>query len=256
MRRLLPDPCELALEDLYAGLTLPTRDEFGGDASRPWLALDMVATVDGAATIEGRTSRLGGAADHIAFRRLRDACDALLVGAGTVRLENYGPPTGDADRRAGRQARGLAPTPRLVIVTASLDLDPAHRAFADPHHRPIVVVPAAAPADRAERMAAVAEVVCIGEQTVDLPALLDHLGTAGFRRILCEGGPTLNRTLLADDLVDELFLTVSPTLTGGPAPRIIRGDGEQPPRDLTLVSLHEHDGELVLRYRRSNVQEM
>lgn len=244
MRRILPDQQELDLEGLYAGLTLP-----GGEA-RPWVALGMVATLDGAAAVEGETADLGGEADGIAFRRLRGAADAILVGAGTVRDENYGPPSGTAERRADRRARGLAERPRLVIVTGSLNLPTDHRVFSDPDQRPVVVTHGRAPRDAAEHLGEVADVLRIGDDTIDLAAALVELGGLGLRRILCEGGPSLNGALLAEDLVDEVFLTISPIAAGGEASRIIRSGASEVAHRFVVSSLYEHDDELLVRYRR------
>lgn len=244
MRQMLPQHQDLSLDGLYEGLTLPV-----GDA-RPWVALGMVATLDGAAAVDGATSQLGGEADGIAFRRLRDAADAILVGAGTVRDEDYGPPSGTAERRSDRQARGLSDRPRLAIVTGSLNLGTDHRVFSDPQQRPVVVTHGRAPQDAADALTEVADVLRFGDDAIDLTAALDELGELGLRRILCEGGPSLNGALLAEDLVDEVFVTISPVAAGGEATRIIRSDAPEVAHRFVVSSLYEHDGELVVRYRR------
>jgi riboflavin-specific deaminase-like protein len=244
VRRLIPTVAEEPLEDVYAELTLPTVP------GRPWVALGMVASIDGAATLGGETAGLGGAGDHHAFRALRGACDAILVGAGTVRTEDYGPAVGTPARQRSRQTRGLAPSPRLVIVSGSLDLDPRARAFSDPDRPPLVVTHEAAPADRIATLGAVAEVVRCGVDDVDLTRTLGELNARGLRRILCEGGPTLNGALLRLDAVDEVFLTIDPSLLGGRAPRIIEDGGPGPRRAMRILELREHEGELLVRYRR------
>lgn len=251
LRRLLPDVASAPLDHLYAALTLPDGRARRAGVDRPWIALGMVSTVDGAATVDGHTAELGGEADRRAFSRLRAACDAVLVGAGTVRVENYGPPRGSEDRRADRRARGLEALPRMVVVSGALGLEPDHRIFEDPARRPIVVTHRDAPAERVERLSTVADVWQLGDHAVDLPAMVRELGRAGLWRILCEGGPTLNATLLADDLVDEVFLTIAPLLVGGNAPRIARGIEPTRSHPMRLVELAEHDDELLLRYRRA-----
>lgn len=244
MQQIFPDHRAMELADLHAGLTLEAGEE------RAWLAIDMVASLDGAATVEGRTERLGGEADAVAFRQLRAAADAILIGAGTVRAEGYGPGGGSAQRRADREARGLAPRPRMVIVTRRLDLEPDHRIFSDPSHPPLVVTHGQASEDRERALDDVAEVVRIGADEVDLPAVLRWLAERGLRRVLCEGGPRLNAALLDADLIDEVFLTVTPSAFAGGAPRITNGPREILDRGFTLRSVHEHDHELLLRYRR------
>lgn len=243
MQQLFPHHRTMPLEELYRGLTLPAGEH------QPWLAIGMVSTLDGGAAVGGDTWNLGGAADDMAFRRLRGAADAILVGAGTVRAEGYGPPVGPPERRADRVARGLAGRPRLIIVSGTLALEPEHRVFSDVHYRPLLVTHDAAPA--ATALAEVADVVRIGRGSVDLPGLLAHLFDEGVRRVLCEGGPRLNGALLDADLVDEVFMTISPLAVGGEVSRIIRSDGSEVQRPFSLVSLFEQDGELVARYRRA-----
>jgi riboflavin-specific deaminase-like protein len=245
VRRLVPDLAEQELEEVYADLVLLTVP------GRAAIALGMVSSVDGGAAVDGLTADLGGPADHLAFRALRGACDAVLVGAGTVRAEGYGPVRGTPERRQRRQAKGLAPAPRLVIVSGSLDLDPDARVFADPPVRPLVVTHMAAPPERVEQLARVAEVLQLGEDEVDLSQLTVALHERGLGRVLCEGGPTLNGALLRRDLVDEVFLTLAPVLVGGDAPRIVVGDEPHDPRRFRLLELRHHDDELLLRYGRS-----
>jgi riboflavin-specific deaminase-like protein len=245
MRQLIPTEMHLALDATYRGLTLAARP------GRPWVAIGMVSSVDGGAAVDGATESLGGAADRVAFRRLRDAADAILVGAGTVRDEHYGPPIATEGRRRDRVARGLSEVPRLVIVSGRLALDAGHRVFSRPDLRPLVATSGSTPESDVRRLQSVADVIRVGERGVDVAELVASLPSFGLGRILCEGGPTLNAALLEADLVDEVFLTLTPSLLGGVAPRIVGDRGRHPPRDLELVEAHEHDGELLLRYRRT-----
>ncbi len=244
MRRLLPTPRDERLEDLYLELAFPEPP-----VDRPYLYLDMVASVDGAATAGGRTAKLGGEADGLAFSRLREWCDVILVGASTVRIEDYGPPRPGADARARRAARRLPEVPRIVIVTASRSLNPGSRLFSDPSRRPLVLTTEEGSPERLAGLSEVADILRIGAGRVDLTRALSYLHDAGVRRILCEGGPTLAASLMSARLVDEIFLTVSPQLIGGDAMRIVDGVVPGAPLPLTLVELREHAGELLLRYR-------
>lgn len=248
MRRLLPEPADLPLEEVYADLQL---GDARGGPGRPTVTLGMVASVDGAVTWDGTSGRLGGDGDRQAFRRSRDAADAILVGAGTVRAEGYGPPRAPRQRAAARIARGAAPGPQLVVVTARADLDPAARLFTAPRDEgvpaPVVVTCRAAPRERVAALGEVAEVVEVGDGAVDLARVLDWCAGRGFERILCEGGPRLNGALLDAGLVDEVLVTVAPVLLGGDADRIVASP-QQTPADLVLAEVHEHDGELLLRY--------
>ncbi|MFP5309415.1 MAG: dihydrofolate reductase family protein [Actinomycetes bacterium] len=249
MRRLLPDPDpgEHPVGEAYAGLVLPA--PAAGRATH--VALGMVSSVDGAASIDGTSGALGGEADGVAFRALRAACDAIVVGAGTVRAEDYGPPTGDEARRRRRAAAGLAPVPRLVVVSGSLSLDPSARILSDPDHPPLLVGTTAARHRDPDRVAALeqrAEVVLLDADRVDPAALLEVCAERGLVRLMVEGGPGLNAQLLAAGVVDELFLTLAPRLAGASEHRIVDGSLPDAPVELTLTSLLEHEGELLLRY--------
>ncbi|GHJ49543.1 hypothetical protein Cs7R123_68850 [Catellatospora sp. TT07R-123] len=217
-----------------------------GRADRPWLRANFVTSVDGAVAVAGLSAGLSGAQDRRLLKLLRMLCDGLLVGANTLRAEQYRPLTLDADRRGWREARGLVPYPRLVVVSGSLDLDPDLPALAGAPVRPLVLTGPDAPAARQERLAEVAEVVA----APDLRAGLALLRGQGLGQLLCEGGPTLLGALTAADLVDELCLTVSPLLAGAGASRITAGS-PHPPRPLTQVHAHtDPEGFLYLRYTR------
>ena len=244
MQQLHPTPHPAELTALYAGLTLPTPQDDGC-----WVAVCMVSSLDGAATVDGRSGGLGGEADRLALSRLRDATDAVLVGAATVRDEGYGPLTGNERRRADRRARGLADVPRLAIVTRSGDLDPEAAVFGDEAQRPLVLTSAGGAELARPRLGDRADVVALGEEEVQPRAALVHLASLGLLRVVCEGGPRLAAQVLAQDLVDEVFLTLAPVAVAGAAPRIAELPGTEVTRRMQLVSLWEHDGELFLRYR-------
>lgn len=230
MRRLHPDPADpVDPADVYGD---PPEGE-----GRPGLRVNMIASADGAVTVDGRSGGLGGAGDRAVFHALRARADVVLVGAGTVRAERYGPPRGDRP-------------PRIAVVTRSCDLDWDAPLFAEPTTRPLVVTVAGAPPDRLARAGEVADVVVAGAEDVDLPRALRLLGDRGARAVLCEGGPSLNGRLAAAGLVDELCLTVAPLLAGGDARRIVAGPALSPPPAMALASVCEEEGYLFLRYRR------
>jgi riboflavin biosynthesis pyrimidine reductase len=216
----------------------------------PGVRVNFVTSADGAVEVSGYSEGLSGPADKRVFGVLRMHCDALLVGAGTLRHEGYGPVRLDERRRAWRTARGLAPYPTLVVVSRSLALDPRQGAFADAPVRPIVLTCATAPAAGRAALAEVAEVVVVGEREVDLRAATGLLRDRGLTRVLSEGGPGVLGALTAEDLVDELCLTVSPLLAGPGAGRITAGK-EGPPRPLSLRQVLAAEGMLLLRYARA-----
>jgi riboflavin biosynthesis pyrimidine reductase len=201
-------------------------------AGRPGVRLNMIASLDGATAVAGVAGGLGGKADQALFALLRRMADVVLVAAGTVRAERYGPST----------------VP-VAVVTRSCRLDWDSRFFTAQVARPLVVTVATAPAEARARAAEVADVVVAGEHDVDLVEAVGALGARGFRAVLSEGGPILNAQLTAAGLLDELCLTLSPLLVGGDAKRLLAGPLLPGPPALRLVSACEEDGFLFLRYR-------
>src|SRR3954467_9180843 len=183
----------------------------------------MVASVDGAATLEGRSGGLSSEADHQLFLTLRTFCDVVLVGASTVRAENYGPAKPNAETRQRRESNGLAAIPPVAVLTGSLDLDPDARFFAEAVVRPIVITVDDADPGRRAALEPVADVVTAGHTRVDLATAVDALRERGLRRVLTEGGPALLAQLAVAGRLDELCLTVAPLLAAGHSKRITDG---------------------------------
>jgi riboflavin biosynthesis pyrimidine reductase len=215
--------------------------------AEPSLRLNFVSSLDGAGHVGGKSEPLSGKADKRIFGVLRMLCDALVVGAGTVRDEGYHALRLDEDRRAWRRAAGLPEYPTLVVVSGRANLEPGHRALAEAPVRPVIVTRRRTdPGPLAE----VADIVAAGEDEVDLPGALAALRERGHRQILSEGGPQLFGSLTAAGLVDELCLTVSPLLAGPGASRIITGPPIETPQALTLRHALLAEGSLLLRYTR------
>jgi riboflavin biosynthesis pyrimidine reductase len=225
VRQLLPEPVDPVDAAAVYG-DLPDR----GD--RPSVRLNMIASVDGATTVAGVSGGLGGPADKRVFAAMRSFADAVLVAAGTVRDERYGP----------------ASVP-IAVLTRSCLLDWDAPFFTAAVSRPIVVTVSAAPPDSRSRAADVADVILAGEDSVDLARAIAALGERGVRHVLAEGGPTLNGQLAAARLLDEICMTVSPMLVGGDSKRILDGRSLTPPAGLALRSVCEEDNFLFLRYR-------
>jgi riboflavin biosynthesis pyrimidine reductase len=217
----------------------------------PILRVNFITSVDGAVEVDGRSGPLGGPADQRVFGLLRMFADGLLVGAGTLRQEEYRAVRLDEARRAWRSDHGLAPYPRLVVVSHRLDLDPTHPALADAPVRPLLVTCESAPPDRRTALAAVADVLVHGETEVDLAGAVDELRKRGLAQLLCEGGPHLFGALTAADLVDEICLTVSPLLAGAGAGRITAGPPSEV-RNLALAHALCEGHLLLLRYARES----
>jgi riboflavin biosynthesis pyrimidine reductase len=241
--RSAPEATDLDDERL-AGLYAPR------DRATPHVRVNFVTSLDGAVTVHGYSEGLSGSADKRVFGLLRDYCDALMVGAGTLRHEGYRELRLGPSRVAGRRAAGLAEQPTLVIVSSALALPADHPAFTDAPVRPIVLTHAASPEDARKALAEVADVLVCGDERVDLPAAVAALADRGLPQVLSEGGPHLLGALTEADAVDELCLTVSPLLVGPGAGRITEGRPVPDPRRLALAHVIEADGNLMLRYAR------
>ena len=240
-----------ALADVYR---YPASAAPGGG----WVRGNMIASVDGAIALDGRSGGLSGVADRLVFWLLRSLADVIVVGAGTAREEGYGQVSRRdvwPELRAGR-----SPVPPVAVLTRSLDLPLNGRLFGgrpgcEESPRTIVLTTAQVPAERRAAAARVAEVVVAGERDVTASAAVTALAARGYGRILTEGGPRLLGELSAAGMLDELCLTISPVLEGGRSPtRALAAPpgpaGPAGPVRLRLGTLLEDDGYLFARYVR------
>ena len=210
----------------------------------------MMASADGAATVDGRAAGLGNATDQEVLRLLRGLADVVIAGAGTVTAEGYGPAKARDEYRDMRAAAGQAAAPVMVVVSQRLQLDFDSTYFTGALQPPIVVTCTNAPADRLLAARKVAEVVVAGEDQVS-PALMVERA----RRRSATGGscaraarPCSARTA-ADGVLDELCVTISPKLVGGPSRRVLDGPVLDPPEALRLTQLLQDDQDfLFARY--------
>jgi riboflavin biosynthesis pyrimidine reductase len=211
------------------GDELPELYDYPAGHSGIWLRANFIASLDGGATVGGTSSRLGGPGDRALFTLLRELADVILVGAGTVRVEGYAGARPTVDQRQSRQARGQSEVPRLAIVTKSGRLDRDMPVFTRTEVPPLVLTCAAATDHTRRQLAGLADVVnCSdGDPTqVDEAAVLEALADRGLRRILTEGGPMLFGSIVERGLLDELCLTIAPSLVGGESLRIATGPGQ------------------------------
>ena len=242
MRRLLPDDAETTVADQVATLDLAAaaRDD------RPYLITNFAVTLDGHATIGGRSGAIGSSADTAMLVGLRTRVDAVMIGAGTMRAERYGRVIGDPAKRERREHEGLAEDPLMVIVSGRLELPWDAPLFTEGHGHVLIAT------ESGEQPPATATSVEILREPegVDLSALMARLRHEhGVRSVLCEGGPRLHGQLIEADLVDELFVTHAPKLGGGVGPGLISGMAEsQRELELGWLLAEEETGELFGRY--------
>jgi riboflavin biosynthesis pyrimidine reductase len=244
LRRLLPDPGPTTVADQYSHLRLVEL----AHADRPYLVTNFALTVDGRATIDGRSGPIGDRTDSQVLHRLRTQVDAVMIGAGTLRVERYGRIVPDPALRGFRErGEGLAPDPLAVIVSDSLDLPWDAPLFTCGYGRIVIVTSSdAEPPDTATSVR-----VDRHRGAIDLRRALASLrAERGVRAVLCEGGPHLHANLVRDGLVDEMFVTRAPKLALNEGLGLLAdGDGDADPVELELIWLLDADGELFARYR-------
>ena len=245
--QLFPDPATVDIEAHVQGLGFSQR----APDERPFVVVNFVSSVDGRATVAGRSGGLGDNGDKALFRALRWEVDAVLAGTGTLAAERYGRLVGDPQVRERRRQRGLSPEPLACTLTrrGSLPLDIP--LFAEPEAK--VVVFTGRPIDLSGVRAQV-EVVEMAPDELGFSAALAHLRAHhGVRTLLCEGGPRVFGELASERVYDQLCLTFSAKLAGGgSAPAITAGPALDEPQSLTLEGVLERQGTLFLRYAAPN----
>lgn len=220
MRRLWPDPLDpISVWEASEQPRVPTR------AGRPWTMVCMVTSLDGATVVDGRSGGLSHPVDFEMLLALRARADVIVVGAGTVRAEGYGPP-----RRAGQ---------RIAVVSRTGKIDTSSELFRS--GAGFLILPEDAPA---------VDVAALRAGTggrVDLERALSRLDADVVQ---VEGGASLNAAFAENDLIDELNVTISPLVAGGDSPRLVAG---APPlgHRLELAQLAEHDHFLFTRWLRA-----
>jgi len=226
---------------------------------------NFVSSIDGIVALEAGTAPSGGIisgrneADRFVMGLLRAFADAVLVGAGTVRAEGpralwtpeYIFPAATDGFRALRHSLKREGEPRLVIVSARGELDPGHRAL---QVGALVLTTTSSAARLRSVLPSVTEVRAVSDtDPIDVYEILQLLEADGHHRILTEGGPRLFGQMVANDQVDELFLTVSPVIAGQKGERsfgLVHGvDFGRMPKNGRLLSARRHGSHLFLRYR-------
>jgi riboflavin biosynthesis pyrimidine reductase len=218
-----------------------------------WVRANFITSLDGGATTDGTSGGLAGPGDRALFKLMRELTDVVVVGAGTVRMENYSGVQLGVPQRQARQARGQSEIPPIAIVTQSGRLDRDMAVFTRTEVAPLVLTTAAAARDARGLLTDVAEVLdCSGSDpaNVDEAVVLSTLAERGMRRVLTEGGPTLLSSFIERDLLDELCLTIAPVVVGGQARRIATGPGQVFTRLRCSHILRDEAGYLYTRYVR------
>ncbi len=235
---------ESRLSDFYA---------YPDDLKSCWVRANMIASLDGGATADGKSGTLAGPGDRAVFTHMRQLADVILVGAGTVRTENYSGAQLPPAQRQARRRRGQAEVPPIAVVTNRGVLQRDAKIFTRTEVAPLILTSADAVADTRSRLGSVAEVLdASGPDPADVDAatVLRILGERRLLRVLAEGGPQFLGVLIQQDLLDDLCLTVAPLLVGGEARRIATGPGQVHSRMRRSHLLTDEAGYLYARYVR------
>ncbi|MBB2893788.1 dihydrofolate reductase family protein [Flexivirga oryzae] len=241
-------------EDVYGPLPLTGGDPLTGEEvaaaypwpdARVWVRAMMVTTLDGAATgPDGLSGSVSSPADQLVFNAVRRHADAVLIGAGTMRAEQYTPMRAKPADTASRAASGQAPAPVIVVVSASLNLPWDLPVWRESAVRPLVVT--STHADRSQLAIAGEHATVVAMDDITPTAIVDALVDRDLPRIVCEGGPRLLRDLVGAGLVDEADITVSPvfagTATSPPTPALAQVNS------FKLAHVLQGDGALMMRY--------
>jgi 5-amino-6-(5-phosphoribosylamino)uracil reductase len=222
--------------------------------NRPYVLLSAAMSADG--YVDDATDRrliLSDAEDLDRVDAVRASCDAILVGAGTVRQDNPGLQVRSAARREDRQRRGWSASPVRVTLTAGRGFDPAARFFAADGIGKLVYAPAPAAGRERERLGSVATVIGCGNP-LSLTEMLADLADRGIGRLMVEGGPAVLGQFLTAGLADEFQLAIAPVLVADEAaPRLVRGPDSPGraswPEALRLTQVSQAGRMAVLRYQ-------
>lgn len=211
----------------------------------PYVVVNMVCSVDGRVSIEGKASGMGDAADRSVMRTLRSKVDAVMIGGGTLRAESLS---------LGLDSEDTRPVPLAVIVTNTGEVPLESNLIRDARQHVLILLAENAPDLTESRLGHLAEVRRVpvdASGKVDPTTALQIMRSGyGINTLLVEGGPTLNGSLIQARLINELFVTLAPLLTGDTAPGTpsILGRALIEPQTLTLLSAHLAGDELFLRY--------
>ena len=241
--------------DTDDGARLAAFYSYPDSLERCWVRANMISSLDGGATDDGKAGGLAGPGDRALFARMRQEADVIVVGAATVRIENYSGAQMSIAQRRERQRRGQAEVPPIAVVTHTADFEHDAKLFTHAEVPPLILTCRESANDVRQRFGALADVVdASGRHTdrVDPAAVLDVLDGRGMRRVLTEGGPSLLSLFIGSDLVDELCVTIAPILVGGQARRIASGSGESHTRMRRSHLLSDDDGYLYTRYVKAD----
>lgn len=244
-----------AIERIWPDPGVPSLDELREDYARTWPTASegsgamMISSLDGSAVLGAVSGGLSSPADQKLMDVQRSVVDAVVIGAGTLREEGYGGLRVAEDSVAWRRSRGMTDHPVLVVVSRSLDLDPASAFLVEASVRPLILTGAAASPRRREALQEVADVEVLddGAGGVDAQAAHELFACRGWQRIHSEGGPSVLAAWLNAGRVAELHLSLSPVLAGQTEAGLLGASID--PQRLELSQVLRDGSMLLTRYR-------
>jgi len=196
-------------------------------SARPFVFINAAMSADGKiATIERKQTRISGSLDFDRMDELRASSDAIMVGIGTVISDNPSLTVKSKERKEKRCARGLSENPPRIVIDSMARIPADSDIFLKGEGKRIIAVSKSAPSEKVRKLSNLADIICIGEENVDLVGFLSELKNMGINRLMVEGGATLNWGLISNGLVDEIYTFIGNIIIGGKtAPTLVDGEG-------------------------------
>lgn len=246
VRQIFPEVAELDAAEIPAALELRSRS--GSDPELPRVIACWIASLDGRATLDHRSSGLGDAADRAVFRGLRAEVDAILVGSRTLAIERYRRPGRNLRLRERRAALGLAEEPTVLVVSRELSLPVEVPLLQDPASDVRILTWSDAVLPSIPATVEVSRLPPLGNRMRDA---LAAVRAAGIGSLVCEGGPTLLALLLSADLLDELVVTTAPVFAGAGEEPVLAGPVADALRRFRLAALYRGEDYVFAHYIRA-----
>ena len=195
--------------------------------AKPFVFINAAMSADGKiATIERKQTRISGSQDFDRMDELRASSDAIMVGIGTVLSDNPSLTVKSKERKEKRRSIGLPENPVRIVVDSMARTPVDADIFKKGDGKRIIAVSESAPAEKVKNLSKFADIICLGEKSVDLTRLLSELKAHGIQKLMVEGGATLNWGLISKGLVDEIYTFIGNIIIGGKtAPTFVDGEG-------------------------------
>ncbi|MDG6242968.1 MAG: 2,5-diamino-6-(ribosylamino)-4(3H)-pyrimidinone 5'-phosphate reductase [Methanolobus sp.] len=220
---------------------------------RPFIFINSAMSADGKiSTKERKQVRISGPVDFKRMDELRAGSDAIMVGIGTIIADDPSLTVKAPVLRENRIKAGFEENPARVIVDSKARTPPDADIFKKGTGKRIIIVSEAAPRDRISRLAEKADIIVAGRDTVDLTQAMEELKKRGIKRLMLEGGATLNWGMFSAGLVDEIYTFVGNLIIGGKnAPTLVDGDGflERSSVKLELINTEKMEEGVLLKWK-------